>query len=262
MRTPDQASVGINALKKWPSRSRHIGAEARIVVLTGAGISAESGLPTFRGKDGLWEGRRFDEVATPEAFRRDPDQVHRFYNHRRRQLQDPAIAPNPAHHALAELEKQWPGEVLVVTQNVDDLHERAGQQRLIHMHGQLNAIRCLHCAWRGEWARDLDVQVACPNCQKAGGLRPDIVWFGEMPLAMEDIEDALEACDLFIAIGTSGHVYPAAGFVEAVRSGGLAHTVEINLEASLTGSRFEERRYGPATVEVPGFVHELLEVHA
>ncbi|HEX2528276.1 MAG TPA: Sir2 family NAD+-dependent deacetylase [Geminicoccus sp.] len=235
--------------------------DARIVILTGAGISAESGLPTFRGAGGLWEGRRFEEVATPEAFARDPAQVHRFYNYRRRQLQDAAIAPNSAHLALAELERRWPGEVLVVTQNVDNLHERAGQQRLIHMHGQLDAVRCLHCAWQGEWQGDLEVDDVCPHCRRTAGLRPDIVWFGEMPLALDKIEDALDACDLFIAIGTSGHVYPAAGFVEAVRADGLAHTVEINLEESLVGSRFEERRYGRATIEVPRFVEELLSTY-
>jgi NAD-dependent deacetylase len=241
---------------------RRIGADARIVVLTGAGISAESGLPTFRGKDGLWEGQRFEEVATPEAFARDPESVHRFYNHRRRQLRDAAVRPNAAHLALAELERRWPGEVLVVTQNVDDLHERAGQRRLIHMHGQLDRVRCTSCAWAGRWEVDLGTGHACPHCGKTGSLRPDIVWFGEMPAAMEDIEDALEACDLFVAIGTSGNVYPAAGFVETVRSASLAHTVEINLEASAKGSRFEERRYGPASEEVPRFVDEILTVHA
>lgn len=241
---------------------RRIATDARIVVLTGAGISAESGLPTFRGKDGLWEGQRFEDVATPDAFARDPGSVHRFYNERRRQLRDAAVQPNAAHLALVELERRWAGEVLVVTQNVDDLHERAGQQRLIHMHGQLDRARCMDCGWAGRWDVDLGTAHACPHCGKAGSLRPDIVWFGEMPMAMEDIEDALELCDLFIAIGTSGSVYPAAGFVETVRGASLAHTVEINLEASAVGSRFEERLYGPASREVPRFVDELLTIHA
>jgi NAD-dependent deacetylase len=241
---------------------RRIGADARIVVLTGAGISAESGLPTFRGPDGLWEGRRFEEVATPEAFAADPESVHRFYNHRRRQLRDPAVQPNPAHLALAELERRWPGEVRVVTQNVDDLHERAGQRAVLHLHGRLDRVRCVRCGWSGRWEVDLGTAHACPGCGVAGQLRPDIVWFGETPKAMDEIEDALEVCDLFIAIGTSGNVYPAAGFVEAVRGSSLAHTVEINLAESLVSSRFEERRFGKASEEVPRFVAELLAVHA
>lgn len=156
---------------------------SRIVILTGAGISAESGLPTFRGKDGLWEGRRFEEVATPEAFARDPDQVHRFYNHRRRQLAN--VAPNAAHRALAELECRRQGDLLVVTQNVDDLHERAGQRRLIHMHGQLDRARCLSCGWAGAWNGDLGSSDPCPGCARSSRLRPDIVWFGEVPTAMD-----------------------------------------------------------------------------
>lgn len=239
-------------------RRRHVADDGRIVVLTGAGISAESGLATFRGPDGLWEGHRVEDVATPEAFARDPELVHRFYDARRRQLRDPSIRPNAAHLALAELEERWHGEVLVITQNVDNLHERAGTANLIHMHGQLDRARCTACGWSGSWEVDLSPRHACLACGATGRLRPDIVWFGELPHALDEIEDALDSCDLFIAIGTSGNVYPAAGFVEMVRGAGLAHTVEINLAASQVGNRFEERRYGPASVEVPKFVGELL----
>jgi NAD-dependent deacetylase len=230
-----------------------------IVVLTGAGISAESGLATFRGAGGLWEGRRAEDVATPEAFARDPALVHRFYNQRRRQLHDPMIKPNAAHAALARLEALWPGNMLVVTQNVDDLHERAGSRHLLHMHGELRRVRCTGCGDERLWLGDLEVDTACPACGKAGGMRPAIVWFGEMPLGLDRIMAALQACDLFVAIGTSGHVYPAAGFVELVRDMGRAHTIEINLEPSAVRSAFAERRAGPAGSIVPALVDELLE---
>ncbi len=230
--------------------------DASIVVLTGAGISAESGLSTFRGAGGLWEGHRIEEVATPEAFARDPEKVHRFYNLRRRQLFDPAIRPNAAHLALARLEQEWPGAFLLVTQNVDDLHERAGSRRLVHMHGELAKIRCTLCGDVREWHEDLSVTTACPACGRRGGLRPHIVWFGEMPMETERIEEALSACDLFLAIGTSAQVYPAAGFVEMVR--GRARTVELNLEPSAASHLFDTRRHGPATEVVPAFVAELL----
>ena len=229
-----------------------------IVVLTGAGISAESGLPTFRGNDGLWMGWRLEEVATPEAFARQPQLVQRFYDLRRRQLLAREIAPNAAHRALAELERRWPGPVQIVTQNIDDLHERAGSRDLIHMHGELLKARCTGCdaicAWRG----DLAVAPRCPGCGGTGTLRPHVVWFGEMPLELDAIFEALAACDLFIAIGTSGQVYPAAGFVEEVRRHGQAHTVELNLEPSAVNSRFAEHRRGPASEVVPRYVAELL----
>jgi NAD-dependent deacetylase len=229
-----------------------------IVVLTGAGISAESGLPTFRGDDGLWLGWRLEEVATPEAFARQPEVVQRFYDLRRRQLLAPEVMPNAAHRALAELERRWPGPVRIVTQNIDDLHERAGSENLIHMHGELLKARCTRCGAICAWRADLAGAHGCPGCGGAGALRPHVVWFGEMPLELEAIYEALAACDLFIAIGTSGQVYPAAGFVEEVRRHARAHTVELNLEPGALGSRFAEHRRGPATELVPRYVEELL----
>jgi NAD-dependent deacetylase len=232
--------------------------EGSIVVLTGAGISVESGLPSFRGAAGLWQGRRLEEVATPEAFARAPDTVQAFYDERRRQLLDPAIQPNAAHRALAALERRWPGRVLVVTQNIDDLHERAGSRALIHMHGELLKARCLDCAGTHPWQVDLAGDQACPSCGAQGRLRPHVVWFGELPLELDAIYQALERCALFVAIGTSGQVYPAAGFVEAVRAVGLAHTIEINLEPGAISARFAEHRQGAAAALVPAMVDELL----
>jgi NAD-dependent deacetylase len=229
-----------------------------IVVLTGAGISAESGLPTFRGSDGLWMGWRLEDVATPEAFVRQPNVVQRFYDLRRRQLLSPEIGPNSAHLALAELERRWPGPVVIVTQNIDDLHERAGSNKLIHMHGELLKARCTTCAVVCPWHDDLALAHRCPACGGADALRPHVVWFGEMPLGLEAIYEALAACDVFIAIGTSGQVYPAAGFVEEVRRHGRAHTVELNLEPGALNSRFAEHRQGPASELVPRYVDELL----
>lgn len=228
-----------------------------IVVLTGAGISRESGLSTFRDPDGIWAQVRIEDVATPEAFARDPARVHRFYNARRAQLRDPTILPNAAHLALAELERRWPAEVLVVTQNVDDLHARAGSVRLLQMHGALGRARCLRCAAVMPWNEDLSTTTPCLRCGEAGGLRPDIVWFGEMPMHMEAIESALGDCGLFLSIGTSGNVYPAAGFVAEVR--GHARTVELNLEPSQGSALFDEAIHGPATVIVPAFVERLLK---
>ncbi|MEM6680704.1 MAG: Sir2 family NAD+-dependent deacetylase [Pseudomonadota bacterium] len=228
-----------------------------IVILTGAGVSAESGVQTFRGPDGLWEGHRVEDVATPEAFARDPDLVQTFYNMRRAALK--TVAPNPAHTALARLEAQFSGDVLLVTQNVDDLHERGGSKNLLHMHGALKKVRCTVCGAGFEWEDDLTQATQCPSCGAAPALRPDIVWFGEMPHGMRTIEDALARCDLFISIGTSGNVYPAAGFVSMARHYGQAHTLEINLEPSLGASQFHECRHGPAGTLVPVFVDEVLE---
>jgi len=233
-----------------------MGSHPGIVVLTGAGISRESGLATFRDPDGIWARVRVEDVATPEAFARDPGRVHEFYNARRAQLRSPAITPNAAHLALAELERRWPGEFLLVTQNVDDLHERAGSRRLLHMHGELSKARCLRCGAAAPWAGDLSVATACPACGRAGGMRPHVVWFGEMPLHMDAIEAALDGCGLFISIGTSGNVYPAAGFVAEMR--GRARTVELNLEPSEGASLFDEAHHGPATRIVPAFVERLL----
>lgn len=230
----------------------------RVVVLTGAGISAESGIQTFRAADGLWEEHRVEDVATPEGFARDPALVQAFYNARRRQLQQSAIAPNAAHLALAKLEAELGDRFLLVTQNIDNLHERAGSRRVIHMHGELLKVRC---AWSGqvlEWTGDVNPGDKCHCCQFPQPLRPHVVWFGEMPLGMDEIYSALAAADIFIAIGTSGHVYPAAGFVHEAKLQG-AHTVELNLEPSQVGSEFEEKHYGMASEVVVTFVDELLK---
>lgn len=226
-----------------------------IVILTGAGISAESGLPTFRDNGGLWEQHRMEDVATPEAFQRNPALVQRFYNERRRKLKD--VSPNAAHHALVQLENHWSGPLLLVTQNVDDLHARAGSRSLLPMHGELLKARCLECGAVSVWVEDILPESRCPRCGQLGQLRPHIVWFGEMPLEMDRIFTALEGCGLFIAIGTSGTVYPAAGFVNAVPAG--ARTIEINLEFAIAGSRFDEQRQGTATERVPELVAELLK---
>ncbi|MDJ0943858.1 MAG: NAD-dependent protein deacylase [Kiloniellales bacterium] len=230
----------------------------QIVILTGAGISKESGLDTFRDADGIWAKVRLEDVATPEAFARDPATVHAFYNARRQGLLAEAVAPNPAHRALARLEAEWPGEVLLVTQNIDDLHERAGSRNLIHMHGEILKARCLACGGVSAWREDMDLESRCARCRATGRLRVDVVWFGEMPYQMERIYTALEACDLFLSIGTSGAVYPAAGFVEAARATGRAHSVELNLEPSERHSAFAERVYGPAGEVVPSYVARLL----
>ena len=226
-----------------------------IVILTGAGISAESGLATFRGPDGLWEGHRVEDVATPEAFARDPTLVHRFYDARRANLA--TVEPNAAHRALARLDQQWPGELLLVTQNVDDLHERAGSKRLLHIHGELRKGWCLECDGRFAWEGAMGERAQCPACAAAGRVRPDIVWFGEMPYEMDQIELALRGCDLFVSIGTSGAVYPAAGFVQTASYCG-ARTLEINLEPSLGSYFFDESRIGPAGELVPAWVGEIL----
>ncbi|MFM5895369.1 MAG: NAD-dependent deacylase [Novosphingobium sp.] len=225
-----------------------------IVILTGAGISAESGIDTFRSEGGLWEQHRVEDVATPEGFARDPDLVLRFYDMRRAAIQEKL--PNPAHEALARLDAAWKGELLIVTQNVDDLHERAGARRVLHMHGtHLNAW-CTTCDVRSPWRGTLIDRPPCPVCQ-ARTLRPDVVWFGEMPYRMGEIYAALRTCDLFVSIGTSGAVYPAAGFVQnAVELG--AQTLELNLERSQGSAMFHETRLGPASELVPAWVEEML----
>ena len=262
---------------------------ANIVILTGAGVSAESGLATFRGPDGLWEGHRVEDVCTPEALARDPVMVHRFYNARRAALA--SAEPNAAHEALARLDAAWPGELLIVTQNVDDLHERAGAERLLHMHGELLSALCAACGERVPWkgpmlptpagpelvegpfffdesggeGRAFDTlrpnggfeAPACRSC-RAHALRPDIVFFGEMPYQMDQIDAALGRADLFVSIGTSGAVYPAAGFVQTARWHG-ARTLELNLEPSAGSSFFDETRQGPAGKLVPEWVDEVLK---
>lgn len=229
----------------------------RIVILTGAGISAESGLRTFRDADGLWEGHRVDDVATPEAFARNPELVHAFYNARRRQLLDGSVEPNAAHHALARLEAALPGEVLVITQNVDDLHERAGTRNLLHMHGELRKARCRVSGMVAPCDDDLSTSLPCDCCGRPGNLRPHIVWFGEIPLHMDDIERALSRCDLFVSIGTSGQVWPAAGFVRMARAAG-ARTLTINAEPAANHSLFDEHWQGRAGTLVPKLTERLL----
>jgi NAD-dependent deacetylase len=225
-----------------------------MVVLTGAGISAESGLATFRGPGGLWEGHRVEDVCTPEALAADPVLVHRFYDARRAALA--TVAPNAAHRALAALDAGWTGELLLVTQNVDDLHERAGAHRLLHMHGELRSALCALCGIRTEWSGDLPPAAPCPNCGE-DALRPDIVFFGEMPYGMDRIEAAIASCDLFVSIGTSGAVYPAAGFVQLANAAG-ARTLELNLERSAGSGLFDESRLGPASELVPAWVEAVL----
>ncbi len=227
-------------------------------MLTGAGISKESGLSTFRDPDGIWARYDAEDVATPEAFRRNPELVREFYNARRRQLLSPEVRPNAAHHALARLEREWPGEVLVVTQNVDNLHERAGSRNLIHMHGELCKVRCSESGAVYRWEREIAREERCECCGRTGTLRPHVVWFGEMPLEMPRIMEALGRSDLFLAVGTSGHVYPAAGFVAEARWRGRTRTVELNLEPTEVSYLFDERLEGPATVVVPAYVDRLL----
>ena len=226
-----------------------------IVVLTGAGLSAESGLSTFRDKGGIWSKYDYRDVATPEGFARDPGLVLDFYNQRRQGHAH--VAPNAAHVALARLEREHPSEVVIVTQNIDALHEAAGSQHLIHMHGELLKALCAICGARHRWEEDIVGDTPCPKCATTGGMRPDVVWFGEMPYHMERIATHLSAADLFISIGTSGNVYPAAGFVAEARLNG-AHTVELNLEPSESASLFTEAIHGPATEVVPAYVERLL----
>lgn len=225
-----------------------------IVILTGAGISAESGLATFRGPGGLWEGHRVEDICTPEALARDPELVHAFYDARRAALA--GVAPNAAHRALARLAADWPGDLLIVTQNVDDLHERAGGGQIVHMHGALNSALCAACGDRRGRAGALPPGSICAACG-APSLRPDIVFFGEMPYQMERIDAAIARADLFVSIGTSGAVYPAAGFVQVARHYG-ARTIELNLEPSAGSRFFDETRQGPATALVPAWVDEII----
>lgn len=227
-----------------------------IVVLTGAGISAESGIDTFRDKGGIWSKVDYRDVATPEGFARNPRKVHDFYNKRRRRMA--SIKPNAAHAALARLEQELSDTLLLVTQNIDDLHEAAGSRHLVHMHGELSKALCEACGQSNRWTGDMSIDSRCPACGTVGRLRPDVVWFGEMPYHMGRIQAALTSCDLFVSIGTSGSVYPAAGFVEEARFNG-AHTVELNLEPSEGGSMFAEAHYGRATEVVPAFVDRLIE---
>lgn len=234
---------------------------SNIVILTGAGISAESGLATFRGPDGLWEGHRVEDVCTPQALARDPVMVHRFYDARRAALVE--VRPNLAHEALARLDAEWTGNLLIVTQNVDDLHERAGAKRMLHIHGELLSGLCAVCEGRARWDGPMLAEpngpFSAPTCSACGqaAIRPDIVFFGEIPYQMERIEQAIARADLFVSIGTSGAVYPAAGFVRTARYHG-ARTLELNLDPSEGSIYFDETRLGRAGELVPAWVDELL----
>ena len=228
-----------------------------IVILTGAGISKESGIDTFRDKGGIWSKVKVEDVATPQAFEKNPSTVQKFYNERRANLLDPSIKPNAAHFALARLEREWQGDVAVVTQNIDNLHEAAGTKNLIHMHGELLKARCTNCGLVLDWDKPLGEGEKCPDCcQKT--LRPHVVWFGETPLMMGSIDQLLTNCNLFLSIGTSGNVYPASGFVQVANACG-SHTVEINLEPSEGATLFKQSKYGVATLLVPSFVQALIE---
>jgi len=234
----------------------------RIFILTGAGLSAESGLPTFRDKDGLWDRFPIEEVASIQGYERNPARVLEFYNLRRGKAL--AAKPNPAHMALARLADAWSargGAVTICTQNVDDLHGQAGSRGVIHMHGELGKVRCHHCGDVSLADGDLLLELRCAACGRLGGMRPHVVWFGEMPLEMDAIEAALARTDLFVAIGTSGAVYPAAGFVSAARDADIP-TVEINLEPSDNSEMFDAGRYGKASETVPAWVEEMIALRA
>ena len=227
----------------------------RIVILTGAGVSAESGVPTFRDAGGLWEGHRVEDVATPSAFRRNPELVHRFYNLRRAAMQN--CEPNRAHQAIARLQKAWADHVTLITQNVDDLHERGGSTNVWHMHGELLQIRCERCSVNSRWTNDLNATDTCWECGHSGSLRPDIVWFGEVPYFLSEIDDALNKADIFIAIGTSGVVYPAAGMVDTARERDIP-TIEFNIQRTEASIRFTTSRFGPASQTIPAWIDALL----
>lgn len=232
--------------------------DSPIVILTGAGISKESGLDTFRCEGGIWSRVRLEDVATPEGFARDPARVHAFYNDRRRGLLTKAVEPNAAHTALARLQRDWPAPVLLVTQNIDDLHERAGSPKVLHMHGELLKARCRTTGRVFDWRDDITTETPSPATGRPGDLRPHVVWFGEMPFGMDRIEQALAHCGLFVSVGTSGNVYPAAGFVREAKEIADAWTVELNLDPSEGRSWFDEAIHGPATDIVPAFVDRLL----
>lgn len=228
-----------------------------IVILTGAGISAESGIKTFRAEDGLWEEHKVEDVATPEAFERDPWLVQRFYNERRKPILEGRVHANAAHEALAKLEREFDGTLMLVTQNIDNLHEQGGSKNVLHMHGEVLKMRCKESSKVFDCYGDIEVADLCDCCGTANNLRPHIVWFGEMPLYMDEIYQALAQCDFFIAIGTSGNVYPAAGFVQVAQQSG-AKTLEINLEKSMVASNFEDALYGKAGDVLPIWVERFL----
>lgn len=238
------------------------GTRSNIVILTGAGISKESGLDTFRDKGGIWSTVSIEDVATPSAFKKNPKKVNEFYNARRRPLIEGLIKPNVAHDALARLEKEWSsekrGKITIVTQNIDNLHEKAGSKNLIHMHGEILKARCQECEKISICDNDIQFDEICPKCNTKNSLRPHVVWFGEMPLEMDHIYELLEECNLFISIGTSGNVHPAASFIKFVRANTNIYTIELNLEPSEGATLFDEARYGAATDLIPLFVEELI----
>jgi NAD-dependent deacetylase len=237
-----------------------------ILILTGAGISAESGIPTFRDANGLWEGHALEEVATPQAFARNPELVHRFYNERRRALLAPAIQPNAAHRAIAEFEREFregadgtANEFLLVTQNIDDLHDRAGSQNVLHMHGELLKVQCVESLECFDWQDDLDTRTPHPEDhrdeRRFGFLRPHVVWFGEMPIGLDRIAEAASRADVFIAIGTSGVVYPAAGIVASTPP--QCRRIEVNLDDTVASPAFDETIRGRASIEVPRLLWDI-----
>lgn len=232
---------------------------SKIVILTGAGVSAESGIKTFRDQNGLWENHDVLEVASPQGFERDPELVLDFYNQRRRQLLSDQTSPNPAHFALARLENDFSGEVVLITQNIDNLHEQAGSQNVIHMHGELTKMRCQNCQKTFPCTEDMSTDQVCQICGKDSVMRPHVVWFGEVPLQMGEIEGHLRTATHFTAIGTSGLVYPAAMFVETARQNPSCQTLEINLEQTQGSPLFHEHISGPAGSTVPQWVEEVLK---
>lgn len=229
-----------------------------IVILTGAGISAESGISTFRDENGLWENHDVMEVASPEGFKRDPDLVYRFYNERRAQLISDEVQPNSAHLALAELEKNFSGNLTIVTQNVDDLHERGGSENVIHMHGELLKVRCQRSLKIFDEKEAINTSTLCECCKSKGNLRPHIVWFGEIPLYMDKIENLLKSSDLFITIGTSGQVYPASMFVQIAKLETACRTIEVNLETTEISWNFDKKIQGKAGDIIPKLVAQIL----
>jgi NAD-dependent deacetylase len=231
-----------------------------IVILTGAGISAESGIQTFRASDGLWENHRIEDVATPDGFRRNPSLVYKFYNERRKKLLSPEIAPNNAHFAITHLEQNFPGTVTTITQNVDDLHERSGTKNLLHMHGELLQMRCQKTGMIFEIKTDLNSDSICSCCNQKNNLRPHIVWFNEIPLHMDKIEFELSYADLFLSIGTSGNVYPAAQFVSIAKKMNRAYCIEINPHSTMVQNEFDELIRENASTALPRLVEELLKI--
>ncbi len=230
----------------------------RIFILTGAGVSAESGLSTFRDKGGVWSQYNLQGVASIQGYERNPSFVLDFYNMRRNTHKD--VKPNAAHVALAELERTWAersGSVTLCTQNVDNLHERGGSQRVLHMHGEIAKARCHQCGAVVPYDGDISLDLGCVSCGRTDGMRPHVVWFGETPLLMDEIYAALAAADLFVSIGTSRNVYPAAGFVSTARRAGIP-TMEINLEPSENASAFDDGRYGKASEQAPAWVAEMV----